>query len=215
MAEAITKTVDLIEDSLSHLLALSFSKSASPVYPLAVNIAQGAAKYAELEVSRKPVHLVAFAKTRDEAARALALIGYVSGWKTTQVFAGGRLMQRPYTVQQVLDCYLGASACHDRTAHCHRVIDDPYDTQLDLEDAFTIRVSTGPEPPRQRVEIDRYLFPCSLLKDRFRFQVDHPASPEDQIQAGAVRDGCDWCPLFDPRDYGRIGTRVASKAVFA
>ncbi len=124
-------------------------------------------------------------------------------------------MQRPYAVQQVLDCYLGASACRDRTAHCHRVIDDPYDRQLDPQEAFTIRVSTGPEPPRQRVEIDRYLFPCSLLKDRFRFQVDHPASPEDQIQAGAVRDSCDWCPYFDPRGYRRIGTRVASKAVFA
>ena len=214
MAEAITKTVDLIGDSRSHLLALSFSKSASPAYPLAVNIAQGAAKYAEVEVGHKPVHLVAFARSRDEAARALALMGYVSGWKTTQVFAGGRLMQRPYAVQQVLECYLGASACRDRTAHCHRVIDDPYDTQLDPEDAFTIRVSTGPEPPRQRVEIGRYLFPCSLLKDRFRFQVDHPASPEDQIQAGAVGNGCDWCPFFDPGDYRRIGTRVASKAVF-
>ena len=82
-------------------------------------------------------------------------------------------------------------------------------------DGFTIRLSTAPEPPRQRLEIDRYLFPCSLLKDRFRFQVDHPASPEDQIQAGAVGSGCDWCPFFDPRDYRRIGTRVASKAVFA
>ncbi len=186
------------------------------MYPLAVNIAQGAAKYAELEVSRKPVHLAAFAKTRDEANRALALMGYVSGWKTTQVFAGGRLMQKPYAVKQILECYLEASACRDRTAHCHRVIDDPYDRQLDPDlDGFTIRLSTAPEPPRQRVEIDRYLFPCSLLKDRFRFQVDHPASPEDQIQAGAVGSGCDWCPFFDPRDYRRIGTRVASRAVFA
>ncbi len=52
MAEAIAKTVDLIRDSRSHLLALSLLRSASPVYPLAVNIALGAAKYAELEVSR-------------------------------------------------------------------------------------------------------------------------------------------------------------------
>ncbi len=46
-------------------------------------------------------------------------------------------------------------------------------------------------------------------------QVDHPASPEDQIQAGAVGNGCDWCPFFDPRGYRRIGTRVTSKARFA
>ena len=115
----------------------------------------------------------------------------------------------------MLDCYLEASACDDRSAHCEKVVDDPYDTQLDREaGGITIHLTTGTELPRKRVEIDRYLFPCSLLNDRFRFQTDHPASPRDQIQAGAVKQGCDWCPHFDPDAYRKVGTRVTSKAVF-
>ena len=112
---------------------MSFSKSPSQLYSLAANVAEGADRHAEIEVDGKAVHLVAFARGPDQAARALALIRYVSGWKATQIFVGGRLAQHPHGVTQVLDCYLEASACDDRTAHCEKVVDDPYDTQLDRE----------------------------------------------------------------------------------
>ncbi len=216
MARELVRSVDPIADSLGHLLVVSFPKSTSQLYPLAANIAEGATKHTTIEVDRKPVHLAAFGRSRDETARALALLRYVSGWKGTQIYAGGRLARSPQRAGEVLDCYLEASSCNDRTAHCHTVIDDPYNTEVDAEPGgFAIRLSAGHDPPRQRVEVDRYLFPCSFAKSGFRFQTDHPASPQDQIQAGAVRRGCEWCPFFDSDAYGKVGTRVASKVVFS
>ena len=88
MARELVRSVDPIADSLGHLLVVSLPKSTSQLYPLAANIAEGATKHTTIEVDRKPVHLAAFGRSRDEAARALALMGYVSGWKTAQVFAG-------------------------------------------------------------------------------------------------------------------------------
>ena len=213
----LTRRVDPVEDSLTHLLAISFGKSSSPSYPLAVNVAQGATKYAELEIAGKPVHFVAFARTREDAARARTILDYVSGWKTTQIFAGGKLIQDRWSVVQVLNCYLEASACNDRTAHCHRVIDDPYLKGGELGGrglSLKIQVSLDPEPLKKEVRIDRYIFPCSFLQNRFRFQVDHPASPQDQIQAEAVKVGCDWCPYFDPTAYHKVGTRTIYESVF-
>ncbi len=42
------------------------------------------------------------------------------------------------------------------------------------------------------------LFPYRLLAMSFGFKIQggHPSSEADQIQAGAVRDGCAWCPNF-------------------
>ncbi len=77
-----------------------------------------------------------------------------------------------------------------------------------------MRLALDASPFSQRVEIDRYLFPCSFLKPRFRFQTDHPASPQDQIQAAAVKEGCAWCPYFDPAGFRKSGVRVASVPVF-
>ncbi len=138
---ALADAVDPRAESLRDLLALSFAKSPSEVYPLAVHVAQGAARYAEVEIGKQKLHLVSFAKTPPEgAARALALLHYIAGWKTTEVFAGGKLVADGYGVAEVLECYLHASACNDRTAHCHTVIDDPYDEEGAADpEGFTVR----------------------------------------------------------------------------
>ena len=214
---ALAEALDPLAESRTGLLAVSFAKSPSAAYPLAVNVAQGAARYAEAEIGKQQVHLVAFAKTPDDATRALALLHYVAGWKTTQVFAAGKLVTNAYGVVEVLECYLQAGACTDRTAHCQTVIDDPYAAEGAPDDegfTFTMRLALDPSDFSQRVEVDRYLFPCSFLKARFRFQTDHPASPQDQIQAAAVKEGCAWCPHFDPTGFRKSGVRRASVPVF-
>ncbi len=115
----------------------------------------------------------------------------------------------------MLECYLQASACNDRTAHCHTVIDDPYDEEVAADpEGFTVRFARNASRFSKRVEVDRYLFPCSFLQPRFRFQPDHPASPGDQIQAASVKEGCTWCPYFDPAVFKKIGVRAASAPVF-
>ncbi len=98
---ALAEVLDPLAASRTGLLAVSFAKSPSDAYPLAVNVAQGAARYAELEIGKQRVHLAAFAKTLEDAARALTLLRYVAGWRTTQVFTAGRLVANAYGVAEV------------------------------------------------------------------------------------------------------------------
>jgi hypothetical protein len=79
---------------------------------------------------------------------------------------------------------------------------------------LNITLSLEPKVRKKLVEVHRFQFPCSLLLDRFRIQIDHPATPQDQIQAAAVTEGCDWCPFFDQTAYREIGTRIVEESVF-
>lgn len=194
--------IDLIEDSLSHLLTLCFAKSSSSTYSLAVHLAKSAAKYDETYVGNTLLHMAAFGKNREDAARAMTLIGYVRGWKSTKIFAGGKIIQDIFRTLAVLRCYIESLACTDWTAHCFTVISDPYST---LPDEF-ITIITMDESLKSAnlPKKDNYIFPCAYLKLYFRFQIGHPASPQNQIQARAVEIGCDWCPRFTQYAYKKI-----------
>ena len=111
-----------------------------------------------------------------------------------------------------------ASACVDWKAHCHLVIDDPrFERWNGFSMNMKIIISDNPrqaEFPKEAIEIDRYLFPCSYIHSHFNFQLDHPSNPESQIQAEAVSAGCNWCPYFDPFGYKKIGKRLVYKEAF-
>lgn len=62
MENKILSTVDLIKDSMTHLLTVSFGNSSSHSYPLAINVAKGASKYEEIKIAGDIAHLVAFKK---------------------------------------------------------------------------------------------------------------------------------------------------------
>jgi hypothetical protein len=66
---SLAMTVDLVEDSFSHLLTVSFAKTRSAHYPLVVNLAEGAAKYEVRDIGSIPVHFVAFSKEKEDATR--------------------------------------------------------------------------------------------------------------------------------------------------
>jgi len=213
MTTTLSPQVDLISDSLDHLLALSFAKSSSPSYFLAVNVTKSAAKYQEMRIGRTLVHLAAFAKTQEQAAWALTVIKYVGTWKATQVFTAGRLVEWPWRAVAVIECFLEASSCNDRTAHCHKVIMDPYRTLGEVRLPMSISIDLNGDRKLRSELVDHYRFPCRYLLEhgRFRFQTSHPATPEDQIQAAAVKTGCAWCPCFDAGEYGKIGTAIETR----
>ena len=214
MGQEPTPKIDLIKASIDHLIAVSFPKTTSTVYPLAVNVAQGASYYNEMVIDKKLVHLVAFSRTREDAGRACALIRYASGWKGVQFFTGGKLTQNFWNITRVLECYLEAAACNDWTAHCHLIIDDLYSEESkNLGLSMTITLSDKPSF-KEAVHIDRYIFPCSFIHGYFRFQKDHPAKPKDQIQAEAVAQNCDFCPYFDPSNYRKIGIKTIYRDAF-
>ena len=214
MSKAIIKKLDPLKASYRYLLCIAFAETNSPSYSLALGIAQHAAHYEEGTIGKKRLHFAGFAKTREDVGRARSLIQYIAGWKSFQIFAGGKLIQNIWQVNEVLECFLEASGCDDWRAHCHKIIDDPF-IEKQEERGISVSLTLVEKPPlKKAIEIDRYVFPCSLLHHRFRFQTDHPSTPQDQIQAAAVATGCDWCPNFKPPEYKKIGTRKVIENLF-
>lgn len=187
----LTRTVDLVGDSLTHLLTAAFPRSPSTVYPLAVSIASGASKYQEFVVGKKTLHLAAFENTPKGAARATAMLRYIHDWKGVQVYARGRMVKHPIAAAMMLDCYLEALQCKDWRAHCFAMVENPFE-----------RPAIAPAPGDATQQLGaRYVFPCAYLKPYFYFERGHPSSLLNLIEAAAIDHGCDWCPLFDSNNF--------------
>lgn len=216
MDKTVAKSIDLVKESIDQLIGISFSKSSSPAYSLAVSVAMGAGMYQEIIINKKIVHLVVFKKNKIDAARALSLIQYISSWKGVQFFVRGKISLNPWKLIRVIECFLEASSCDDWKAHCLKSVDDLKIKSLRNYNPLSINLTFDDKKPpiREKIKIDRYTFPCSFLEPMFKFQADHPSSPKNQIQACAVSAGCDWCPNFNPNNYKKIGHRIEERDVF-
>jgi hypothetical protein len=212
---SLVRLTDPLTESISNLMVVLFPKSTSKNYPLAVNIAKGAAYHDAKVIDGIWVNYTVFSKTREQAGRLQALLDYIAEWKGIQVFVNGQLEKDLIKVNRVLVCYLKASNCTDWRAHCFKVIDDPLSEEPDKSGlGMTIRITDKPPMSKVAVEIDQYVFPCSLIYHYKVFQANHPSSMEDQIQAEAVRYGCSWCPFFDPANFKKSGVRHVLKDAF-
>lgn len=209
---------DLSEASIDSLLAICFSKTTAQNYSISVELAKSASRYKEILIEGKLYHFAVFSKTREDAARAISVINSSNSWKSFQIFTGGKLVQDYYTVLRVLSCYLSAEACNDWTAHCCDVIDDPFLEKLKKSNVGELKIlmcTEKPKPTMKRiVEVGRFLFPCKFIQPWFNFQVEHPASIVDQIHALAISKGTDWCPLFSPGNFKKVGERREIQEVF-
>jgi hypothetical protein len=203
---------DPIAESFDCLLVVVFSKSRSKNFPLAMSVCGNLDKFWAIDVGGKEAYFACFDKNQIDAARAVVLLGYVGSWKGVQIFSQGKLLNDAYEVESVLECYTESGSCRSLSSHCHRVIDDPFSDEVvdDLSMGITIRVTEDPVY-KYEVEVDRYLFPCKYLLSRFYLQKDHPSSPQDQIQAGAVEEGCNWCPNFSPDEWKKVGVKKIVK----
>jgi len=220
MTTALTKSnrqlevIDPFQESVNSLVVIAFSKSNSKNFAFALSIAQGASRYAITEIGGRQMYFVAFARTQADAGRASSLLSYVNGWKGTMIFSCGKLIPNGYQVSLVIECFLESCSCRDSKAHCQTIIDDPFSVVTqNLSMSISIRLVERP-PIKQEVKIDRYAFPCKYLFGWFRFQKDHPSSPQDQIQAAGVSRGCDICPHFKPDDFKLVGTKTLVKDFF-
>lgn len=192
----------VVSASLQHPLVVIFPKTRSASYAAAVNLAQQAVLYSETDVGGALFHVAGFSADKDQAARALSLVRFMHSIKGFQIYAGGKQLQDWPRVETVLACYLEASACKDPRAHCQMVVH----AEHLVERYYSSRPSGGVSldldwMKSNAVDGGVVVFPCRYLLSRnFRFQVGHPSSLEDQMQAGAVREGCDWCPNFKPTE---------------
>lgn len=216
-ANRASNQVDLIADSLSHPLVVAFSKSSSPNYGAAVSLAQLASKYCENKVGNSVMHMAAFAADRVQMSRALALLRYIKGLRSTQLYAGGKLLHSALRTEEVTNCYLTACACNDWRAHCHRYVRNPFAggderirwTGSDMQ-MPTISTALGfPKLINHKPEkFSQYRFPCKFLvrfgEIHFKLDAGSPVSATNQIQAMAVEQDCAWCPNFRPDDFNKM-----------
>ena len=202
-------TPDPISDSLHHPLVIVFAQSRSVGYRSAVLHARLLKDYCEHNDGESGVlHYCPVAKTREEFARAAAIIGCLRSVKSLAVYCNGSPVGDLYGLTHVLTCYLQSQACNDSAAHCHVVYEQhrPYQgcvVSVRLCGAVDDRAPTGPPEV-----IPRHVFPCAYLYSRFRFQSGHPSEIIDQIQAAGVKHGCHICPQFRPEDFREIAPRV-------
>jgi hypothetical protein len=189
--------VDLIRDSIEQVLAVSFPKSKAAGYAPALNLAQQADKYEEVELSGSLFHYAVFGRSKEQVGRALALTRYLQGVKATQFYARGQLILERNRIEDVLSCFMEANACNDHRAHCNKVITDPFIRA----EASGLSFDLGDMRPTAS-----YLLPCAFLTryGAVALHNKHPASPEDQLQARAVKLGCDWCPNFNQADFKKL-----------
>jgi hypothetical protein len=211
--------IDPFQASLQNLLVVAFFKSKSSSYPFVVGIAENAEQYRAFPVDGKLMHVAVFGRTQVDAGRASAVLRYILSWKGVLLYARGKLVPNGWPILEVVNCFHESCSCHDRRAHCHRIIDDP-SVSIPRPANMKISISVSPQslPTRPNLkikrEIDRYIFPCKYLYPKFAFQDGHPSSLRDQIQAGGVSQGCDLCPSFSPGDFCKIGTRTVEEDVF-
>lgn len=190
--------VDLIKDSIEQVIAVSFPKSRSAGYSAAVNIAQQANKYAEADMSGTLFHFAAFGRSREQVALALSATRYLNGIKAVQFYAGGKLVLEQFRIEAVLTCFLESCACKDHLAHCNKIVANPFSGYA--LDNGSINLDF------KKSDGNGYIFPCAYLLQwgNPELQHGHPASQENQIQAMAVKKGCDWCPNFKPEEFKKL-----------
>jgi hypothetical protein len=178
-------------------LAVMFPKTRSAAYDAAVSAAQKADLYTEQPLGKTLFHLAGFGRSREQASLALMVIRHMRGIKGFQAFGRGAEVMDRFQIEKVLTCFVQASGCADARAHCHVVVDEATifsvcESYSTLNVVFNASSMKGLEWVE---EIGRRTFPCRyLLQRNFKFQPDHPASEADQLQSGAAREGCDWCP---------------------
>lgn len=186
-------------------LAIAFPKTRSANYGAAVSFARRAVFYEETEVEGTLYHFAGFGSDRAQVSLALSATRLMLNIKGTMFYAGGKLVMERFRIESVLSCYLTACGSKDYRAHCHTVINDPFQVKSAASDSFSLDMMDFVRMDSQTPTV-QCLFPCRFLAGFSDMGLSgrHPSSQEDQIQAAAVRRGCDWCPSFRPGDFKKI-----------
>ena len=191
---------DPIELSKNNLLVIVFARTKSPYFKMALSIATGAFKFSSYELDKDIIYTCTFDKTPEQAARALLLLRYVDGWTTKQIFVAGKLYTGSgyYSLGSILECYQNACQCLNAKSHClsltNRLFRDVYYSQ-----GLSLSIFSDEKTKQKETQ---YVIPCKKLENRPIERGEHFGSWKEQIQALAVENNVDWCPMFN-LDYFR------------
>ncbi len=189
-----------VETSRDFLLVILFAKSTSKSFHLTLKLATKASHFAEGILEGKTHYLVGINKNNEDLILAKSILDYVSKWTGTRVYVSGNEHRSAYQVMMVIDCISKALKCNDPKAHCYVIADHPLIGRMKSDVAWDMPITLSGIDPRWKElkKAPKLLFPCRYIQPYYdTIQHGHPSSPQDQIQAAAVRHGCHWCPLFD------------------
>jgi hypothetical protein len=200
----------------SHVLSnciifFAFPKSKSANFPIALSLAQSATAYGEQDIGGRLLYWAGFTQSVNDLNNAAELMRIAGGWVGTMANINGNKVTKPFDAYLTISCYLKGLQCSNSDAHCHKIIDDPFNpkSQLDFE---------GKGSSRHGHMFRRaYIFPCkrmlenSMFHPVFRFQAFEHIKPQDQIQAAAVEYGVNICPFFDANTFAEIKSTKAKK----
>jgi hypothetical protein len=204
-SQFLTNTAPAISEQAGTCLAIAFPKSRSANYGAAVNFARNAVHYTDTEIDGNTYHFAGFGTDRAQVTLALSVTKLLLNIKGTMFYAGGKLVMERFRIESVLSCYLTACGSKDYRAHCHTVINDPFGSKSLPGEKFSMSMMDFIRDDSQAPAV-QCLFPCRFLAGftDMGLSGQHPSSQEDQIQAAAVRRGCDWCPSFHPEDFKKL-----------
>lgn len=186
-------------------IAITFPKSRSASFEMGLAAARLAENYAEGLIGSSFLHCAGFGVSRDQLANALVAVRNLHRIAGFQAFGRGSIIRESFKIERVLECYLTASACSDPRAHCVVVVEEErlYTRQREPVQ-MTVSISLGSTPkPRPDTfglnKVGMREFPCRFMHQwGFRYQKEHPSGEPEQLQAAALRLGCEWCPLLQP-----------------
>jgi hypothetical protein len=167
-------------------VSITFTTSLSHLFPVALEIAAQADEFTEEPVGKIKRYRTSFGRTPEQAELAVALLQHLDNIKGVLVHAGGRLVVNQDAVIATLGCFIAAHAGGGTERYCHKTIEvrDPkaeHKKMMELDYLEPVKLS----------------IPCAkILRSGFIPEIDD--NLESQVIAEAARDGCDWCPNFNP-----------------
>nr|WP_310616927.1 hypothetical protein [Pantoea cypripedii] len=161
----------------SFFLMLVFPKNLSTQYSMSVSLSKMSPHYREGNLDKKLYHLVAFENEAKQLSLASSIAKMIAGIKGSHAFLNGDFKADVYGISDVLSCYVTSMKADNANAYC----------QL----------------PNQLGA--KLLLPCKFIAGwGYTMTIESDHSLRDQIQALAVRKGCEWCPNFHPENIKKI-----------
>lgn len=210
----ITDPKEMLKDCI---VFFAFPKSRSGNFPIAVSLAKAATAYGEQDVGGRTLYWAGFTNSISDLEKAAELLRLAGNWVGTMTRINGYKVTQSFDAYLTISCYLKGLQCSKQSAHCHKLIDDPFHPDYDV---MSQTVKTKPHLRIKRSdavefdkEIKQYMFPCkkmlqfSMFHPQFSFENVNQIAPQDQIQAAAVEYGFSICPFFDATAFQEVGSR--------
>lgn len=179
-------TIHPLSKTFENHFVIYLSKSPSRNMPTVLGLMKKAVLFSEQDIQGNTYYAAAFPLHQKTTILLSPIIEMAKNWKGFHLFFNGVFVNNHFGVLSTLSCFSQAMNCRDPKAHCNII-------QVESEYVATNTFFGG-----SKVKRKTWLIPCQKLS-YFYDKIDErlPSSIPDQIQAYAVQQSCDWCPLLN------------------